>query len=503
MITDILWTLIAIQIAMGAYDTLIHHEMTERLAWRPSQKAELRLHAVRNALYGVVFLALGWSELHGAWAITAMLILAVEIVITLWDFVEEDLSRRLPPTERINHTLLTLNYGAILALLVPVLLDWSQRSSAIVVTHYGLWTALMTIAAIAVFVFALRDWAAANRSLRLGQEPAHGLTAAIGAHRRTVLVTGATGFVGSRLVAGLAADGHDVIALTRDKSKAAALATPHQVIDDLDQIPATAEIDVIVNLAGEPIADRPWTTKRRETILASRLRMTDDIVALCARLDRKPEVLISGSAVGWYGVREDELLDETAAPGTGFASEVCRQWEARAREAETHGVRVVLLRIGIVLGTEGGFLARLLMPFEFGLGAVLGSGRQWMSWITRDDLVRLIAHVIATPALAGPVNAVAPQPTRNADFMRSLAAALGRPLVLRAPAFALRPLGALADELLLGGQRVLPGSVLETGFAFRQPTLGPALLTIVGAQMALAEGAEGGVPCGGVAGGGH
>jgi hypothetical protein len=251
----------------------------------------------------------------------------------------------------------------------------------------------------------------------------------------------------------------------------------------LDQIPSDTRIDAIVNLAGEPTADRLWTAARRRRLLASRLRVTRDVVRLIARLEHKPAVLVSGSAVGWYGLWHDEQLTEFDGGKACFTHRLCDAWERAAITAERHGVRVVRLRIGLVLGVGGGMLARLLTPFEFGLGGRIGDGRQWMSWIERDDLVRLIAHVIATPSLTGAVNATAPEAVTNATFTKELAGALHRPAILPVPASLLRGLaGDLADELLIGGQRVLPDKADASGFTFRHPTLRPALAAILGTR---------------------
>jgi uncharacterized protein (TIGR01777 family) len=228
--------------------------------------------------------------------------------------------------------------------------------------------------------------------------------------RQAVLVTGATGFIGSRLVASLTGAGHQVIALVRNPAKADVLPLPITLITSLDQLPADSKIDAIVNLAGEPIGNGLWTEAKRRLILSSRIDMTTDVVKLIARLERKPAVLVSGSAIGWYGLWQDQVLTESAKSHACFSHELCDAWENAARPAAEHGVRVVYLRIGLVLGTDGGFITRMLTPFEFGLGGPLGSGKQWMSWIERDDLVRLIAHVVAKSDLSGPINATAPIP---------------------------------------------------------------------------------------------
>jgi uncharacterized protein len=475
-----LWLLIAAQILMGAFDTLYHHELTERLAWRPSQRRELRLHGIRNLFYAVLFLALGWLEPHGAWALLVIAILVAEVAITLMDFVEEDASRRLAASERINHTLLALNYGAILALLVPILRAWAREPTALMPASYGAWSVVACVAAAGVALFGLRDFAASARLRRLVPAKASDLATGL-PDRQTVLVTGATGFIGSRLVEALTAAGHRTIVLARDPAKAARLPAPFWLVTQLDQIASDTAIDAIVNLAGEPIDGGVWTAARRRRIFASRLRMTRNVVRLIARLDRKPAVLVSGSAVGWYGLWQDESLTEFDGGKSCFTHRLCEAWERAAVPAERHGVRTVRLRIGPVLGTDGGLLARLLTPFEFGLGGRIGHGRQWMSWIERDDLVRLIAHVIATPSLSGPLNATAPLPVNNREFTRELAYALRRPAWLPIPATLLHGLaGVLADELLIGGQRVLPDKAEMSGFTFRHPTLRHALATMLG-----------------------
>ncbi len=268
--------------------------------------------------------------------------------------------------------------------------------------------------------------------------------------------------------------------LLRDARKAAKLTPPLRVVTSLGQIPDNASIDTIINLAGESIASGLWTATKRRKILRSRLKITRDVVRLIGRLDRAPALLVSGSAVGWYGLRGDELLTESDDGRRCFSRRICEAWERMAMRAESRAVRVVRLRIGLVLGTQGGTLSRFLTPFEFGLGGRFGHGRQWVSWIERDDLVRLIAHVMVTPTLNGPVNAAAPVPIRNVDFARELGRALRRPAPLPIPAFLLGLLGELAHELLLSGQRVLPSKALVSGFHFRHETVRSALATILG-----------------------
>lgn len=477
--TGWLWTLVMVQMMMGAFDTLYHHEGTERLAWRASQRIELMLHGVRNLLYSVLFMALGWAEPRGLWAILLVALLLVELAITLWDFVEEDRSRHLPATERVTHTLLTLNYGVILALLVPLLLGWAGEPTALPRADHG-WLSWACLAgAVGVIVCGVRDLAAARRAPRLVEADPATLAAAL-LDRHTILVTGGTGFIGRRLVAALVAAGHEVIVLTRDPA-AAALPAPVRPMSSLDDIPSRCPIDAIVNLAGEPISDTPWTRRKRQRILRSRLRVTRDVLRLAARLERKPEILVSGSAIGIYGLRDATPLTEADAGTPCFSQRLCAAWEAAAAGADQLGIRRVTLRTGLVLAAEGGMLARMLAPFEFGFGGRFGDGRQVMSWIHRDDMVRLIVHAIATPSLAGPLNATAPHPVTNAHFTAALGRALGRPAFLPVPGTPLRlALGDFAEELLLSGQFVVPRAAIDSGFRFAYPTIEEALGTIVG-----------------------
>jgi uncharacterized protein (TIGR01777 family) len=482
--TDLLWAIVAVQMAMGAFDTFYHHEGTERLAWRPGQQTELRLHGVRNLAYAVLFTALGWTMPQGGWAVALILLMIGELIITLWDFVEEDRTRHLPWTERVVHTLLTLNYGVILALLLPILMGWAKEPTALPLVHYGMMSWFCAIAAVGVIVSGLRDLGAARRCPHIVPAPAGRLARALDG-RKLVLVTGGTGFVGSRLVEALATAGHEVLVLTRDRAKAISLlqAGHVRIITTLGEIDSAQRIDAIVNLAGEPISDRPWTRAKRIRILRSRLAVTHGLVRLIQRLEHRPAVMISGSAVGIYGLRGDEALREGDGGTVCFSRRVCLGWERAARPIEALGVRTVYLRTGLVLDVAGGMLARMLAPFEYGVGGRFGDGRHWMSWIHRDDLIRLIVHCIATPTVSGPVNGTAPEPVTNRAFTAALGRALHRPAIVPIPAWPLRLLlGDFAHELLLSGQKVLPEAALASGFRFRHPHIDAALAAITGAD---------------------
>jgi uncharacterized protein (TIGR01777 family) len=235
-----------------------------------------------------------------------------------------------------------------------------------------------------------------------------------------------------------------------------------------------------VHLAGENIASGRWTAARRAAIRESRVTGTRLLAEGIGRLSRPPATLVCASAVGYYGDRGDERLTESSGAGRGFLAEVCQAWEAAAAPAAAAGVRVAHLRFGVILAASGGALARMLLPFRLGVGGRLGSGRQWMSWITLEDAVHVVRHVLERDACRGPVNAVAPHPVRNADFTRELAGALRRPALLPTPALALRiVLGDMARELLLASQRVEPAVLAGTGYRFRHPQIGPALRSVL------------------------
>jgi uncharacterized protein (TIGR01777 family) len=299
-----------------------------------------------------------------------------------------------------------------------------------------------------------------------------------------ILITGATGFVGRRLCEMLHQAGHTVRALSRDSVAAKQgipllkEVFPWNPLQELPLLQAFEGCDAVINLAGESIAGR-WTAPKKQLIRDSRVLGTKNLVNALAQLSSRPKVLISASAIGYYGDRGEETLTEDAAPGSDFLAQVCRDWENEALKAESLGMRVVRLRIGLVLGRGGGTLQALLPLFRVGLGGPLGSGRQWWSWIHRDDLCRLIVQILANENVSGPINATAPQPVRQKEFAQVLGRVLRRPAFLPTPAFALKiALGEFADGIL-ASQRALPRRAQEMGYRFQFEELEGALREIL------------------------
>jgi len=294
-----------------------------------------------------------------------------------------------------------------------------------------------------------------------------------------LVVTGATGFIGTVLCARLLQQGHTLTLFTRGSPREVGTAAKRWVQwtpGALGEWGAALEgVDGVIHLAGEPIAARKWNDMQRRRIEKSRVDGTNSLVQAIAKAEPKPTFLISASAVGYYGPRGDELITEDSPPGDDFLSAVCRAWEEETKKAERLGLRVVRLRTGVVLGSGGGALTKMAQPFKFFVGGPLGSGRQWMSWIQLEDHVRLILELIDNAQANGPVNATAPNPVRNKEFCQTLGKVLRRPCWAPVPGFALRlALGEMA-EMLLTGQRVMPAAAQKLGFQFRHPNLEEAL----------------------------
>lgn len=301
-----------------------------------------------------------------------------------------------------------------------------------------------------------------------------------------LLITGATGTLGRPLCAELLAAGHQLTVLSRQSAErvraacGGASTQPVEVWPTLSAWTAERRFDAVINLAGEPIADARWTLARKARLRDSRIALTEELLRRIAAARQRPEVLLSGSAVGWYGDGGDAVFTESAPAAADFAARLCADWEAAARPVEALGVRLCLLRTGLVLARRGGMLERLRRPFSLGLGARLGNGRQWMSWIHEDDWRGVAGLLLADPQARGAFNLTAPVPVTNAEFTAALAHALHRPAWFSAPAWGLKlALGEMAP-LLLGGQRVLPAHAQSLGYHFRHPELGGALQDLLG-----------------------
>jgi uncharacterized protein len=296
-----------------------------------------------------------------------------------------------------------------------------------------------------------------------------------------IVIAGGTGFLGRALSEALAADGHEIVLLSRAAHRGSGARTVAWTPDGSTG-PWAAEIDgagAVVNLAGESIAAKRWSAAQKERILQSRLLATRSLTGAINTAGRPPAAFVSGSAVGYYGPLGGEIVQEDHAPGSDFLATVCRQWEAESRRVTVPGTRVAQIRTGLVLARDGGALPKMLPPFWFGAGGLVGSGRQYWPWIHRADWVDLVRWAITTPAVSGPLNASAPEPQTNADFARALGRALHRPSFVPAPAFAMKLLlGEMAEGLLLSGQRAVPAKAEQLGYRFRYTTLDSALSAI-------------------------
>jgi hypothetical protein len=305
---------------------------------------------------------------------------------------------------------------------------------------------------------------------------------ASGEKRMNILVTGSTGLVGTALVSALNDAGHEVVRLVRSKSR-----SPSKELIGWDpdanyvDTAGLEGLDAVVHLAGEPIASGRWNTLKKARIRDSRVRGTQLLCEALAQTARPPRILLSASAIGFYGDRGDEVLTESSPGGKGFLADVCREWEGAAEPARHKGIRVVNLRFGVILSAQGGALAKMQSPFKMGVGGIIGSGRQYMSCIALDDCVGAVLHALATGSLAGPVNVVGPTPVTNHEYTKTLGKVLRRPTIFPMPAFAARlALGEMADELLLCSNRVEPRRLQETGFQFKFPGLEAALRHVLG-----------------------
>ena len=295
-----------------------------------------------------------------------------------------------------------------------------------------------------------------------------------------IFITGGTGLIGRRLCKALLAEGHELTVLSRNPASVPVKcgAAVH-ALASLTQWQPWQTFDAVINLAGEPIIDKRWTAQRKQILWDSRVTLTEELVRRIAAAEHKPAVLLSGSAVGYYGNGGDLVLDEAAGTGTGFAAELCNAWEDAARAAEESGVRVCLLRTAPVLSNDGGMLARMLLPFKLGLGARLGNGKQWMSWVHIEDYAAMVLRLLHDDQMRGPYNMAAPNPVTNAEFTATLAAALHRPAFFVAPAALLKLGMGESASLLLEGQRASPKKMEAAHFRFTFPTLAEALRDLI------------------------
>jgi uncharacterized protein len=291
-----------------------------------------------------------------------------------------------------------------------------------------------------------------------------------------ILITGGTGLIGRHLCKALLAEGHQLTVLSRHpESVAAKCGVGVTAMPSLSEWLPERTFEALINLAGEPIVDANWSVMRKQVLRDSRIAVTEKLVQRIAAAKQKPAVLLSGSAVGYYGNGGDKELYESASAGNDFAASLCRDWESAALAAKAYGTRVCLLRTGLVLSRDGGLLGRMLLPFKLGVGARLGNGKQWMSWVHIDDYVAMVLRLLQDNQMSGPYNMTAPNPVTNGEFTRVLARTLHRPAILVAPATMLRLAMGERAALLLEGQRVLPANLTDAGYQFKYLKLGKAL----------------------------
>lgn len=486
-------TLLVVQGLMGAFDTVWHHELRCALPQQRGAAPELRLHAIRAAFYGVLFIGLAWFVWGGLWLIPLWSLVAIEILLTLRDFVVEDETRNLPASERVTHTLLAINGGVIFGLLAWHSQIWWQRPSGLHLDAQGWHSWALSVLAVGVWISALRD-ALASRALaarhaRTDATP-HFDFAGTPADRRaqSFLLTGATGFIGEALVRALLADGHRVTIWAR-KPRHAALQFDGRVacVGSLAELDAATRFDIVINLAGAPILGPRWSAARKRGLMESRIGTTRALTAWLALATHRPRLLINGSAVGYYGTQPDDDLSprtETSLPQAVFSSQLCYEWEREAQAVKAVGIPLAILRLGVVYGDRGA-LPSMLIPVRLGIGGPMGSGRQAQSWIHLDDVLGVIAWLCRNVAAetAEPVaiyNLVAPETPTQVSLVRTAARLLRRPTWLPTPAWPLRIALGEQATLLLDGLRAVPARLQKEGYVFRFPTLQLALEDLLG-----------------------
>jgi len=293
-----------------------------------------------------------------------------------------------------------------------------------------------------------------------------------------LLITGGTGFIGSALCSRLLKNKHNITLLSRYPEK---IKPSFKAITEIEQLKDDAIFDIVINLAGEPIANKRWNNRQKQRILSSRIATTQKLIEFLTKVENKPKLLINGSAIGYYGIsKTNNSIDETSVGDDSFSSQLCQQWEAVALQAEALGIRTCLLRTGIVLGKGGGALSKMLLPFKFGFGGRIGHGKQWMSWIHIDDLLGIIMYCIEHNNLSGAINGTSPYPVTNQVFTKVLGEVLKRPTIVPMPGvFVKLIMGQMGEELLLAGKKILPVKILDAGYIFQYEKLEDALKNVV------------------------
>jgi len=472
---DLFLNLLIVQGLLGAFDTLYHHEFKVALAHRITARTELAIHSLRAVLYGVVFAGLAFFEWHGYWVWILSIIILIEVCLTLWDFVVEDQTRLLPASERITHTLLAINGGAAFVLLAISLPEWYAKPAELYFVDYGWRSWFLLLAGIGVFLSGLRDGFAAWQVQRLDLQ----LNLDLGGTHKRLLISGGTGFIGSALCTELLHAGHNITLLTRQP-----IAASIQYSGKIRAVRSTAELsddeqfDIVINLAGAPVVGPRWSRSRKSILLGSRLNTTRDLLSFVKRTTLRPAVWVQASAIGYYGPYTEQPVNEKESSGDGFAAELCEQWEMLTNELELLGVRRVILRFGLVFGRSGGSLPMMLLSFRLGLGAILGNGQQHMGWIHIEDLLHIIARVIADDTIHGKINAVTPDSPTYRQFAKLAGKQLHRPVLLRFPARLLRLMLGEMASMFVDGPVILPTRLLKMKFRYRFPDLRSAMMDL-------------------------
>jgi uncharacterized protein (TIGR01777 family) len=488
----VILNLLIAQGLMGAFDTVWHHEIRCALPQQPNAAPELRLHAIRAVLYGVLFAGLAWFAWGHDWLFVLWTIVGIEILLTLRDFVIEDQTRSLPASERVTHTVLAINGGAVFGLIAWRSADWWALPNGLHFTPAGWHSWVLTIFALGVVISGVRD-ALASRALTSRERtapPAFDFSGNNPARRaQTFLLVGATGFIGRVLARALLDQGHRVIIWARKPRIASQLFDGRAAcVGSLSELDPATRIDVTINLAGAPIMGKRWSATRKRELIASRVGTTNALMAWLTAATHRPRLLINASAIGYYGVQaEDDLRqkNESSAAGNDFPAQLCEQWERAASAATSLGIPLGIIRLGLVFGYQG-VLPALLMPVHLGLGGAMGSGGQVMSWVHIDDVIGAIAWLCrgdgATIAAGEAVtyNLVAPEVTTQKALTRDAAALLRRPAFMKTPAWPVRLILGEQATLLLDGVRVEPMRLRQQGYVFRFPALHPALKNLLG-----------------------